>query len=271
TDPAARLSRTESRGKPFSCLGELCWYLSKSNDVDFISYYIRDYREDEEDGVLFGAYGPRLFNWRGLDQVNTVTDILRGKRDSRQAVIQLFEPNDITAPHKDVPCTCTLQFMNRQGRLDLITYMRSNDAFLGLPHDVFSFTMLQEIVARSLSVDLGTYKHIVGSFHLYDRHVPKAEEFLGEGWQSTDSAMPLMPLGDPWPAISSLLELEPLIRAGDSIDDSALLSVDPYWADLVRLLQIFRASQDGARDRMIELNRSMSSDAFAPFVASRIS
>ncbi len=28
TDPRARLSRTETRGKPFSCLGELCWYLA---------------------------------------------------------------------------------------------------------------------------------------------------------------------------------------------------------------------------------------------------
>lgn len=28
TNPRARLSLTESRGKLFSCIGELCWYLS---------------------------------------------------------------------------------------------------------------------------------------------------------------------------------------------------------------------------------------------------
>jgi thymidylate synthase len=38
TNPRARLSRTETRGKPFSCLGELCWYLAKTNDLGFISY-----------------------------------------------------------------------------------------------------------------------------------------------------------------------------------------------------------------------------------------
>src|SRR4051794_26260593 len=38
-NPRARLSRTETRGRPFSCLGELCWYLSGSNDLDFIKYY----------------------------------------------------------------------------------------------------------------------------------------------------------------------------------------------------------------------------------------
>ena len=30
SNPLARISRTETRGRPFSCLGELCWYLSKS-------------------------------------------------------------------------------------------------------------------------------------------------------------------------------------------------------------------------------------------------
>ena len=31
TNPLARLSRTESRGKIFSCIGELCWYLKGTN------------------------------------------------------------------------------------------------------------------------------------------------------------------------------------------------------------------------------------------------
>ena len=43
----------------------------------------------------------------------------------------------------------------------MLTYMRSNDAYWGLPHDVFAFTMLQEILARSLTLELGTYKHAV--------------------------------------------------------------------------------------------------------------
>jgi thymidylate synthase len=37
----------------------------------------------------------------------------------------------------------------------MVTTMRSNDAYLGLPHDVFCFTMLQEIIARSLGREIG--------------------------------------------------------------------------------------------------------------------
>ena len=33
TNPRARLSRTETRGKPYSSLGELCWYLAKTDDL----------------------------------------------------------------------------------------------------------------------------------------------------------------------------------------------------------------------------------------------
>ena len=55
TDPRARLSRTETRGKPFSCLGELFWFLAKTNEVSFIEYYIREYQQLAEDGAIYGG------------------------------------------------------------------------------------------------------------------------------------------------------------------------------------------------------------------------
>ena len=159
-NPRARLSLTETRGKLFSCLGELFWYLSGEGGVEQIAYYLPRYGKLAEDDQLWGAYGPRLLGLGG--QLGRVVKILKDKRDSRQAVVQLFDQQDIAEIHKDVPCTCTLQFMLRRGKLHLIVYMRSNDAVLGLPHDVFCFTMLQEIVARQLEADIGLYRHMVG-------------------------------------------------------------------------------------------------------------
>lgn len=265
TDPRARLSRTETRGKSFSCLGELCWYLARTNDLGFISYYIPRYENFADGNTIFGGYGPRLFNWRGLNQLANVIDVLRRKRDSRQAVIQLFDAHDIAAKHNDVSCTCTLQFMNRQGKLYMFTNMRSNDAFLGLPHDVFCFTMLQEIVARTVSVELGTYKHSVGSLHLYEESSKGAQRFLDEGWQSTTS-MPGMPAGDPWPGVALLLEAESTIRIAGEFDAARLDDVDPYWADLIRLLQVFRCKKDKDSDTIETLRGRMSSKIYFPFI-----
>src|SRR5260221_7848162 len=91
-DPRARLSRTETRGKPYSCLGELCWYLAKTNKLDFISYYLPAYKKSADDGEIFGGYGPRLLNWRGqINQIANIIQLLRDKPDSRQAVIQIFD------------------------------------------------------------------------------------------------------------------------------------------------------------------------------------
>jgi thymidylate synthase len=100
--------------------------------------------------------------------VADLISLLQKRPASRRAALQIYDARDLAQEHKDVPCTCTLQFFVRDGRLEMATYMRSNDAYLGLPHDVFAFTMLQELVARSLGVEVGVYRHMVGSLHLYE-------------------------------------------------------------------------------------------------------
>lgn len=269
SNPRARVSRTETRGKPFSCLGELCWYLGKTDRLDVIEYYIPIYRKFAEGGKLFGAYGPRLFDWNGLTQFSNVAALLRRKPHSRQAVIQLFAASDIAEQHKDVPCTCTLQFLVRDDALHLLVSMRSNDVFWGFPHDVFCFTMLQEVMASTLGIRLGTYKHVVGSLHLYDERRDAANRFLDEGWQQTDLPMPAMPLGDPWPAIRSLVSAEAQIRTkgADEIDVAGL---DSYWADLIRLLQVFRYDRDNNVEQVRKIEAEVEATCFRSFIQRRL-
>jgi thymidylate synthase len=266
-NPRARLSLTETRGRPFSCLGEFCWYLAGSNELSFIQYYIREYEEYADEGRVIGGYGPRWFDWHGSDQIAVVTKQLREKRDSRQAVIQIFDASDLLQKHKSVPCTCTLQFLIRGEQLQMFTNMRSNDVYKGLPHDVFAFTMLQEMMARDLGVEIGTYKHAVGSMHLYDRDRDAADRFLNEGWQSTRVAMPAMPLGDPWPAIQSLRQAEEAIRSGLP---AKLGEVDEYWADLVRLLQVFHCFKVQDIAGMQALRESMAWTPYRVYIDKRI-
>src|SRR6266542_6791950 len=63
SNPRARLSRTETKGRLFSCLGELFWYLGKTDDLAFIAYYLSHYAKESDDGqTVYGAYGPRLLD-----------------------------------------------------------------------------------------------------------------------------------------------------------------------------------------------------------------
>jgi thymidylate synthase len=268
TNPRARVSRSASRGRLFSALGELCWYLSGSNRTEDIAYYLKYYRKLDENGVIFGAYGPRLLSFDGVNQIESLIQALRRNPASRRAVIQLFDHRDVVERHADVPCTCTLQYLLREKRLSAITYMRSNDVFLGLPHDLFCFTMLQELIARSVGAELGSYHHMVGSLHMYDQNAEDLATFLAEGWQATTDAMPAMPQGDPWAGVGCLLDVEHQLRTG-VLPADVDFGPEPYWADLGRLLGVY-AIRKGPREAIERIQTEMESEYYDSYISDRI-
>jgi thymidylate synthase len=271
--PRARISRSENRGKPFSALGELLWYLSGSNKLEFISPYVSEYAKDAVDGVLEGAYGPRLLAMRGkINQFSSIESLLKTKPGSRRAVIQLFNAEDIATEHKEIPCTTTLQFHLRDDLLHLSVTLRSNDAYWGLPHDVFCFTMIQEMMARRLGVEIGEYYQYVGSMHVYRNYYSGMKEYIEEGVQQT-SEMPPMPTGDPFALVEKLLEVEGKLRNGENIEAGKVFS-QPYWADFIRLLQVFWAREwagDKYTDRLTALRKELSSPSYRTYIDGRLS
>ena len=99
------------------------------------------------------AYGPRIFNYPrvDLDQWARIRTVLREDPDSKRAGIQIFDPIELRESNNiDVACTLALQFLIRDGALCTVGFMRANDAFRGMVSDIFSFTMLQELMARQL-------------------------------------------------------------------------------------------------------------------------
>jgi thymidylate synthase len=266
TNPRSRLSRSEDRGKPFSAIGELLWYLSKSDRLDFIKDYVPKYKDDAVDGSLPGAYGPRLFAMRGsIDQIDNVAKLLQRKPGSRRAVIQLFDAEDIAVHKTEIPCTTTLQFHLRNEILKMSVNMRSNDAYFGFPHDVFCFTMIQEMMARRLGVDIGEYIHHVGSMHVYDTHVEAMRSYIVEGHQNS-VIMPPMPEGNPFDIVPTLLEAEKLIARHTPVQASDMVH-DPYWADIIRLVQTFWAS--GCDQRLDELKAEFSNPIYKVYLEGR--
>lgn len=262
-NPRARLSRSEMRGKVYSALGELFWCLSGSNEISFIEHYIKKYSEFSDDGrTIHGAYGPRIFGKGECAQIENIISLLSKKRESRRAVVQIFSSADVLEDGKDIPCTCTLQVFIRGERLHLITHMRSNDAYIGLPHDIFLFTMLQEILARALKVDIGFYHHFVGHLHLYDADREKAKAFLSEGFQSIEP-MPPMPDENPMQSLPELLEAEKAIRTDP--ESIPLCDFDPYWEDILRLIRIYserRHRRDGFGTRVTAMINKMISPVY---------
>nr|WP_240463599.1 thymidylate synthase [Paenibacillus apiarius] len=234
---------------------EALWYLSGRDDLDYIGYYNRKMNDYSMNGcTLTGtAYGPKIFRF-GTDQVNQwkrVAHLLgQDDPDSKRAFIQIFDANEsLESANIDVSCTIGLQFFVRERKLYTVAYMRANDAFRGMVSDVFSFTFMQELLARELQLELGDYYHVVGSVHIYqpDNHV--VEKVLEEARsqprdnQSVD-AFPAMPSGSQWPYIRSVLEHESLLREDQislSGPDIEAMDMPAYWQQVLLLFSFYQS------------------------------
>jgi|HubBroStandDraft_6_1064221.scaffolds.fasta_scaffold36299_3 thymidylate synthase len=216
-------------------IGELCWHLSGSDDLSFIARYAPRWREfSDDDATIAGScYGKRVFEQRDGEpsQWDRLIDLLRVDPASRRAVLH-FEESPIAALRpslKDVACAITLQFLIRDDAVHAVVYMRSNDVILGLPYDVFLFTMLQEIISTQLGLKLGQYHHFCGSLHLYDRHIDLAERILATEDREWHEMPPMQSVDE----INTFVRIEKAIRQGKSYN---IEEVSGYWRQLLLAL-----------------------------------
>ena len=160
---------------PRFAVAEWLWIWFGREDVASIAQYSKQIAQFSDDGKTFaGAYGPPF-----AQQWPIAVDLLTKDPDSRQAVIDIFQrPRENT---KDVPCTLTMQYLIRQGKLETIVNMRSSDVWVGLIYDVFNFSMLANITAAVLGVEPGSLIMNLGSSHLYETNLQVAKQVLDAG------------------------------------------------------------------------------------------
>jgi len=177
-----------------------------NNSVSIFDGLSENIKKFSDDGVTFrGGYGPRLRN-EEIDQFKLVIDKLKSDSFSRQAIMTIFDPAIDYVETKDVPCTINFHFLLRNNRLKMNVYMRSNDAILGHAIDIFVFTMIQEVIANELGVELGEYNHFVGSFHLYEKDFIKAEKIINNTDKFEEMPKMVGKLGDAWRCYSHVVQ-----------------------------------------------------------------
>jgi thymidylate synthase len=142
------------------------------------------------------------------DQLKMAYEALKHSPDSRQITLQFWNKSlDMPNPEirsKDVPCNLVSHLMVRDGKLEWLQVLRSNDFFWGLPYNIIQFTTLQEIMAGWLNIEPGSYVQLSDSLHVYQRH-----------WQdlaSVDSAKTTVPQNHADLRISSYNEWESTFR-----------------------------------------------------------
>jgi thymidylate synthase len=230
---------------------EWAWIFSGSDDVAMIGSYNDKIKQFSDDGETFwGAYGPR---WRS--QIGGVIHRLKEDPTCRQAITCIWRPEynrlvesedelgvaDHYMNTKDVPCTVMMQYMVRNNKLETGVVMRSSDAWLGLPYDIFNFSMLAQSVAEELGLEPGPLTLFIASSHLYDRDLHRVEEVLTESKKTAFTLNRLAQIEVPTPprvmapSLDKFMLAEKRIRAGIELtqDDIFDRRFDP-WMSLLQ-------------------------------------
>lgn len=155
---------------------EAYWILTGDDRVATIGPYNPHIKNFSDNGVtFFGAYGPKI-----MDQMPYVVNAFKKDLQTRQAVITIWRESPPET--KDVPCTVTLAFQLRNGALNCHVFMRSSDIWLGLPYDVFNFSMVSHYLLGKLyqedivskNVNVGNLYFTTASSHLYETNFEAA-------------------------------------------------------------------------------------------------
>lgn len=201
---------------------EAFWILSGDDRVETIAPYNSRIADFSDDGQrFFGAYGPKI-----KAQLPYVIEKLNADQDSRQAGLTIWR--ECPPQTKDVPCTVAIFFAIRDGKLNVHVFMRSSDVWLGVPYDVFNFSMLGHLVCGLLNEHRSPQTYVrpgqlfltAASSHLYEVN---------------------------WDDAKLCLAAEPL----DQPNTPELLHTDPWH--LMRELEALRDTRQGDERRWWEL------------------
>lgn len=174
-------SRTPALNPAFA-LAEVIWIMNGRRDSRFLNFWNPALPKYAGDGPSYhGAYGYRLRRGFGFDQLDRAYKALKSNPSTRQVVLQMWDPRldfptELGEPSaSDIPCNVCAFLRIRDGALHWTQVVRSNDLFLGVPHNFVQFTCLQEIVASWLEVRLGEYRHYADCLHVYQRDARKIQ------------------------------------------------------------------------------------------------
>lgn len=139
------------------------------NDVALLSYFAKNMLLFSDDGKRYNAFYGTRSRHTFDDQLQGVIGELRRDPESRQAVLNLWKPDDLWCTTKDKACNLCMIFDIVEGRLNMTTFNRSNDAIWGgvTGANVVHLSFFQEYVACALGLPVGVWHHSSANLHVY--------------------------------------------------------------------------------------------------------
>jgi len=112
----------------------------------------------------------------GVDQLAEVVDLIKNDPNSRRILMTSYNP--IQANQGVLyPChSITIQFYVEGDFLDMFCYNRSQDAFLGVPFNIASSSLLLIVVSKLTSKIPRFFYMTMGDTHIYSNHIEQVKK-----------------------------------------------------------------------------------------------
>jgi len=160
-----------------SVVHELLWFLQGSTNIAYLKENgVRIWDEwADEQGELGPVYGKQWRSWplangEVVDQLADLVKNLRSDPDSRRHIVSAWNVGQL-AEMALPPCHAFFQFYVADGRLSCQLYQRSADAFLGVPFNIASYSLLTHMIAQQCDLDVGDFVWTGGDCHIYLNHL----------------------------------------------------------------------------------------------------
>ena len=165
-----------------SIIHELLWFLSGDTNVGYLQENkVRIWNEwADQDGGLGPVYGKQWRKWeatdgRVIDQIEGAIEMIKENPDSRRIIVSAWNVGELDEMAL-MPCHAFFQFYVNDGKLSCQLYQRSADAFLGVPFNISSYSLLTCMMAKVCGLEAGEFVWTGGDCHLYLNHLNQARE-----------------------------------------------------------------------------------------------
>ena len=165
-----------------SIIHELLWFLSGETNIEYLQENkVRIWNEwADDDGNLGPVYGKQWRKWEGtdgqvIDQIEGAVEMIMNNPNSRRIIVSAWNVGEL-GEMALMPCHAFFQFYVSGGRLSCQLYQRSADAFLGVPFNISSYSLLTCMMARVCGLEPGEFVWTGGDCHLYMNHIEQARE-----------------------------------------------------------------------------------------------
>lgn len=144
-------------------------------ELDLFELGVERVQEYNEAGITWWDYcGERLVNsypkYIGkLPQL--IGKINKELRSSKNYVLFLGE-NGVKTNQQ--PCISLIQFQINNGKLNITAYLRSSDASLGLPSDIYHLWL----ISRKINVNLENITLMLANVHIYENNITNTKRLL---------------------------------------------------------------------------------------------